>query len=290
MSRSRLTVLVSSLAVVTAAAGLLPAFAQSALETPAPSPRAKAEQRVGVTDFSIEYSSPGVKGRTIWGGLVPYDELWRTGANAPTKLTASRDFTFGDKVVPAGSYSVLTLPGKSSWTVILNKNTALSGTTGYDTKDDVARVTVTPATSPARERMTFLFSDTTDDATRLDLDWAGQRVSVPIRVDTKAHMQAEMDKTLGTAWRPHYMAGRYLLDSGGDLDTALRHFDTSIAIRPTWSNYWYRAQALAKKGRASDAVASAEKAQQLGQGDSVFESFFKDDVQKALDEWKKGRS
>ncbi|HET9299398.1 MAG TPA: DUF2911 domain-containing protein, partial [Candidatus Polarisedimenticolaceae bacterium] len=141
MRRSRPVALASAwlLAGVLAA----PAVAQT-LEVPAPSPKAKIEQRVGVTDFSVEYSSPGVKGRSIWGSLVPYGELWRTGANAATKLTASKDFTFGDKSVPAGTYSLFTIPGASSWTVILNKKADLGGTNGYDEKEDAARITVRP--------------------------------------------------------------------------------------------------------------------------------------------------
>jgi len=270
-------------------AASVPAAAQT-LDVPAPSPLAKVEQRVGITDFAIEYSSPGVKGRTIWGGLVPYDELWRTGANAATKLTASRDFTFGGQQVPAGTYSVFTIPTASSWTVVLNENTRLNGTNGYDEAQDAARATVRPETVPARERMTFLFSDTTDGATRLDLEWAGLRVSVPITVDTPGHVQAGIDQALGGAWRPHYTAGRYLLENGGDVDTAIRYLDTSISVQPTWWSYWFRAQALAKKGSSADAVASAQKAQELGKGDNIFEGFFKEDVQKAIDGWKKGRS
>ena len=104
-------------AALTLAFGASAVFAQSALETPAPSPKARAEQRVGITDFAIDYSSPGVKGRPIWGALVPYNQLWRTGANSATKLTASRDFSFGGKAVPAGSYSIFTIPTSSSWTM-----------------------------------------------------------------------------------------------------------------------------------------------------------------------------
>ena len=128
------------------------------------------------------------------------------------------------------------------------------------------------------------------DPPRLDLEWAGLRVSVPVKVDTAAHVKAAMDKTLGEAWRPHYTAGRYLLESGGDLDQALKYFDTSIGIQPTWWSHWFKAQALAKKGRAADAVAAAEKAQQLGAGDNIFQQFFKEDVQKAIDGWKKPKS
>src|SRR5688500_12185894 len=103
------------------------AFAQS-LELPAPSPKARAEQRVGLTDFSIEWSSPGVKGRKIWGALVPYDQMWRTGANMATKLTASKEFTLAGKKIPAGSYAVYTIPGKQTWTLILNTNANAAGT------------------------------------------------------------------------------------------------------------------------------------------------------------------
>jgi hypothetical protein len=290
MIPSRVVRLRRSVVVAVAAVWLAaPGFAQT-LEVPQPSPKARVEQRVGVTDFSVEYSSPAVRGRKIWGELVPYGQLWRTGANASTKLTASRDFSFGDQAVTAGTYALFTLPGESSWTVILNRNTALNGTNGYDAKDDVARVTVKPQTAAPRERLTFLFSATAEDASRLDLEWDSLRVSVPIKVDTAGQVRAAMDKTLADAWRPHYTAGRYLLDSGGDLDMALQYLDTSIAVKGTWWNHWYRAQVLAKKNRPAEAAAAAEKAQQLGAGDNIFEQFFKDDVQKAVAGWKSGKS
>ena len=265
------------------------AYAQTA-EIPAPSPKAKVDQRVGLTDFSVDYSSPGVKGRKIWGALVPLGEMWRTGANAPTKLTASKDFTFGDKAVPAGTYVLLTIPGASSWTVLLNKNLGVQGTNGYDPKDDVARVDVTPSSAGPRERLTFLFSDTSDEATRLDLEWESLRVSVPIKVDTKAQVRAGIDKSLADAWRPHFAAGRYLYDSGGDLDTALQYLDTSIAIQPTWWNNWIKTQVLAKKGRTADAIAAAQKAQDLGKNDETFQNNFKANVDKAIADWKKAKS
>ena len=263
------------------------AFAQSAPELPQPSPPASIKQRVGLTDFTVAYSSPGVKGRTIWGELVPYDELWRTGANAATTLEASRDFTFGGKSVPAGTYALLTIPGKSTWTVILNKNVKIAGTRGYDQKDDVARVSATPETIAPRERMAFLFSDTADAATRLDLEWEKLRVSVPIQVDTKTQALGNIDKAIDEAWRPHFTSARWLLDNGGDLTRALALIDQSIAIKETWWNHWVKAQVLAKQGRPTDAVAAAEKAQTLGKGDEVYEGFFKPQVAKALEDWKK---
>ncbi len=262
-------------------------YAQAAPELPQPSPKARIEQRVGLTDFAVDYSSPGVKGRKIWGGLVPYDQLWRTGANAATTLKASRDFTFGGTAVPAGTYSVFTIPGKETWTVILNTNTKVAATQGYEQKDDVARVSVKPESAPLRERLAFQFSDTTDDTTRLDLDWEKLRVSVPITVGTAAQARANIDKALDDAWRPHFASARWLLDNNGDLTQALGYIDTSIAIKSTWWNNWVKAQILAKQGHTADAVAAAEQAQVLGSGDQVYEGFFKGEVAKAMAEWKK---
>lgn len=277
---------VSFSALLALGAGASSAFADGP-DVPQPSPHARVEQRVGVTDLSVEYASPGVKGRKIWGALVPQDKVWRTGANAATKFVASRDFVFGDKPVKAGAYALYTIPGKDSWTVILNSNVNVWGTVPPEEKNDVARVTVKAGALPAvRERMTFLFSDTTDETTALDLEWEKVRVRVPIKVDTKAHVAANIDEALGAAWRPHFIAARWLLDNGGDLDRALGFVDKSIAIQATWWNHWVRAQILGKKGNKAEAVAAAKQSMELGQGDAVFEGFFKDSVTKAIAGWK----
>lgn len=275
-------VTIASVALAAATASAQP----GAPELPQPSPKARVEQQVGLTNFTVTYFSPGVKGRTIFGALVPYGELWRTGANAATTLEASGDFTFGGTKVPAGSYALYTIPGETSWTVILNRNANASGTRGYTEANDVARVTVTPAEAPKRERMAFLFSDTTDSATRLDLEWDTVRVSVPITVDTAAQARANIDKALADAWRPHFAAARYLLDTGGDLGEALGYIDTSIAIKPTWWNTWVKAQILARQGKRAEAVQNAEEAQRLGAGDEIFEGFFKQPVADAIAQWK----
>jgi hypothetical protein len=260
---------------------------QTPPELPQASPNASVMQQVGLTKFTVTYSSPGVKGRTIWGEVVPYDQLWRTGANLATQLEATRDFTFGGAKVPAGTYALYTIPGKTNWTVILNKNPNAGGTRGYDEKNDVARISVTPTQSPARERLTFLFANTTDDSTRLDLEWDTLRVSVPLKVETAQQAMTNIDKALADAWRPHFASARYLLDSGGDLKTALGYIDTSIAIKSTWWNNWVKAQILAKQGKKAEAVVAAEQAQKLGQGDEVYEGFFKEQVGKSIADWKK---
>jgi len=262
------------------------ASAQAVPELPQPSPHARVEQRVGVTDLSLDYSSPGVKGRKVWGDVVPYDKVWRAGANAPTKLTASRDFSFGGTAVKAGTYSIFVTPAaKGPWTVHLNSDPA-AGTPEYDAKKDVARLTVAPAALPApRERLIFLFADMTDDRVSLDLEWERVRIRVPITVDTKAHVTAAIEKAIGEAWRPHASAANYYLNAG-DLDRALAMADKSIAIQSTWRNEWVRAQILGKKGKKAEATAAANRAQTLGKGDPIFEQFFKENIAKALAGWK----
>ncbi len=152
-----------------------------------PSPAAKVSQQIGSTMVEVEYSSPAVKKRKIWGDLVPEGKVWRTGANASTKLTFNKDLVIGGKSVPAGTYALLTIPTGKSWTVIVNKDTSIGGNMDkYKADQDVARLTVAPKAIPARERLTFIFSDVTDDAGTLDFEWEKVRVSIPIKATAKS--------------------------------------------------------------------------------------------------------
>jgi hypothetical protein len=154
---------------------------------PMPSPGAKVSAQVGTSEVTVEYSSPGVKKRKIWGELVPYGQPWRTGANSSTKITFTQDVEVGGKPIPAGTYSILTIPTKTTWTVIFNKNTGIGGSMDkYKQEEDVARVTVTPSKIPQRERLAFIFSDVTDDSVTLDLEWEKLRVSIPIKTKKAA--------------------------------------------------------------------------------------------------------
>jgi hypothetical protein len=259
--------------------------ANAQLELPQPSPAATVSQRVGLTDISVEYSSPAVNKRKIWGGLVPYDKAWRTGANASTKITFSRDVSLGGKVVAAGTYSVVSFPTAKGFTVAFNSDPKTNGGPEYDAKKDVARVTAKTSAIPHRERMTFIFSDTTEGTTTLDLEWEKLRVSIPIVVDTKAHVDAAITTSLGGGWRMYSNAARYRLDNGGDLAEAMRYVDTSIGIQSTWFNNWIKAQILMKQGKKDEAYKHAQLAKELGDKEPKG-FFYKDAVEKALVEWK----
>jgi hypothetical protein len=277
MSRSAL--LVCSIAV----ASLSSAAARADLELPRPSPAARTSVTVGLTEVTVEYSSPAMKGRKIWGGLVPYGQVWRTGANAATKLTVSRDITIGDKPLAAGTYALYTIPNATSWTIVLNKGVNQSGL-AYKQEEDVLRFEAKPHPSPMRERMTFLFSDYSDSVASLDLEWDKLRVSVPIKAKTEEQVAANIKAMTSNAWRPYANAARYLLESKKNPDQALELVEQSLAIKEEWLNVWIKAALLAQKGRYKEAYPLAERAQALGQKAEQF--FLAPEVKKALTDWK----
>jgi len=269
------------------AASLLFASSASAqLDLPRPSPQAKVSQVIGLTEITVDYASPAVKGRPIWGTLVPYDQMWRTGANSATKITFSKDVTFGGKPVPAGTYALMTIPSKGAWTVILNKKLDQSGTArDYKADQDFVRFQVQAKPAPHRERLAFLFSDFTDDKGSLDLEWDKLRVSIPIKVSTEEQALANIKKTLdGTSWT-YAFAARYTAETKKDFDTALKYIDQSISLKEDWFNTWTKATIVAGMGKTKDAIALGEKAYALGQKAEFF--FLEAEVKKTLAEWKK---
>lgn len=273
----------SKLLLAVALTAASPALAQ--LELPAPSPAAKVMQRVGLTDVTVEYSSPAVKGRTIWGDLVPFDKIWRTGANAATKITFSRDVTVDGKSVAAGTYAIVTLPTKKGWTFVLSKATDLwASGKQYDEKDDAVRVEAKTTAIPHRERFAFIISDATEAGASLDIEWEKLRISVPFATDTAKQALASIDKELGMSWRPHLNAARYMADTAKDLDKALALVEKSIGIQSTWFNNWVKADILNRKGDKAEALKFAQIAWDLGNKDSYF--FSKAEVEKALKDWK----
>ncbi len=272
--------------LTTAAAGITPRVASAQqLDLPRPSPLAKVSQMVGLTEVAIEYSSPGMKGRKVYGTVVPLDKLWRTGANAATKLTFSKDVSIDGKPVPAGSYALFTIPGKDSWTVILNKNPNQGGTGQYKQDLDLVRFTVKPEAIPQRERLTFLFSDTTENSTRVDLEWEKLRVSFAVKAATEAQVDAGIKALEDNSWRPYNNAARYLLESKKDPEHAMQLVERSLSLREDWLNTWTKAQLLSQKGKTQEACPLAQKAKTMGdKNPDGF--FFADDVKKAIADWK----
>lgn len=271
----RLVVFVACLSAVSA-------FAQ--LKLPALSPEAKVVQTAGLTTITVDYSSPAVKGRKIWGGLVPLDKVWRAGANKNTTVTFSMPVVIGETQVPAGSYGFFTIPGGSSWTLILSKVNDLWGSDEYKEGNDLVRVTVKPQAIPARERLAYLVSNFTNDTASIDLEWEKVRVSLPVKLKTAEQAVANIKAMAENPSAQMTQAARYYLEEK-DFTNALAFADKSIAISETWLNTWVKAQALAGQGKFKEALPLAEKANTLGQVKP--EGFFyAADVKKALADWK----
>ena len=264
------------------AASGLQSFAQ--LQLPAPSPKAQVMQTSGLTEITVDYSSPAVKGRTIWGDLVPYDKLWRAGANSATKVTFSKDVIIEGTKVPKGSYSLFIIPSKSEdWTIVLNSN-ATASVDEYKQDKDVVRIKSKPVAIAPRERMSFQIIDFSDQNAMVAMEWEKVRVGFNVTLDTDNQAQENIKSTLGGTWRTYNSAARYMMEKK-DLDKAMAYADQSLALSSEWFNNWTKAQILAEKKSYKEATTYAQKAKDLG--DKNPEGFFfKDLVEKALVEWK----
>ncbi len=267
----------------------LMAMASMAQRTPQPSSGATVMQTVGITDFTIKYSRPNIKGRSVLAdssALAPYNQLWRTGANQATTLEASTEFWFGDKKVPAGKYALLSIPGGTVWTVILNKNFSV-GTDAYKETEDVARINIVPSSADFCESFTIGFSSITDSTAYLNLSWSSVTVPVKVSVETQALTMAGLNKAV--AEKPEdpgtlQSAAGYLLSKGRDLPQALAMADKSIGLKETFSNLWLKAQILGKLGKVTEALPIAQKALTVGaaSGDGAFASFYKGQIENGI--------
>jgi len=264
-----------------------------AQELPQPSPKAKLEQRVGLTDISITYCRPGVKERTIWGDLVPYDKMWRTGANKPVQFAISTAIEVNGNKLDSGTYTVFTIPGKEEWTVIFNKNTELWGTGGYKEEEDVFKFNVKPQQAPFRERMIFTVDNMTDGSADIVLHWEKVSISFPITVDYETQAMKNIEKAIAKAeegeWRVYTRAADYCVESGKNLDKALKWVDKALEMEDYWWSRWVKADVLAAQKEYKGAIKNAKKAIELGEEkykDDEDGFSYKEKLEKSISEWK----
>ncbi|OAB78922.1 DUF2911 domain-containing protein [Cochleicola gelatinilyticus] len=258
------------------------------IETPAPSPFQKIEQKVGLTDVTLEYSRPSMKGRTIFGGLVPYNKLWRTGANANTKITFSDDVMIGGKEVKAGSYGIFTKPTASSWEVIFYGDAPISGMPeNWDDSKVAASVTAEVYPLPINiETFTMSFDDLTLDSTMLGFMWEKVYVAVPIKTMTDKQVSASIDRVMnGPGANDYYSAAVYYLSADKDINKAKQWIDKSIEMNDKPAFWQLRQKSLiyAKSGDKKGAIKAAKESMALAK-----EAGNKDYValnEKSLKEW-----
>lgn len=240
------------------------AYAQQ-LSMPASSPLQTVKQDFGLSSVELSYSRPAMKGRTIMGDLVPYDKVWRTGANAATTITFGDDVTFGGKAVKAGKYGLLTIPGESAWAVILTSDLDVTSPSAYKPENDVVRVKVQPEKLPFTvESFLISFEEVLPASMTLMLVW--EKTAVPVKIETEIdeRIMAQIDKAMQGEKKPYFQAAFYYLEAGKDLDQALEWFDKAIEEnKEAFWIYHQKAKALAELGRKEDAKETAEKSIEL---------------------------
>ncbi|MDN4165377.1 DUF2911 domain-containing protein [Cytophagales bacterium LB-30] len=235
-----------------------PVMAQ--INMPQPSPLSTVEQKVGLTDVSVTYSRPSMKGRAIFGDIVPFDKIWRTGANASTKITFSDEVSLEGNKVPAGTYALYTIPGKESWTIILNKNTNLWGEDGYSEAEDQVRVTVKPvALAEAVETFAIQFVNLTKDGASLELAWEKTAVRVAITTEVDAKVMADIKSKLAENPSVYFQAATYYYENDKDLAQALAWCTKACDLRKDafWMSH-VKAKIQLKMKDYKGALATAE--------------------------------
>lgn len=248
---------------------------QAQVKTPQASPSTKIEQVVGLTDVEIDYSRPSTKGRTVYGELVPYGKLWRTGANANTTITFSEDVTIDGKTLKKGKYALYTLPKADSWDVIFYADTDNWGLPeNWDDAKVALRTTVKPETLNRKvETFTIAVNNVENDSAFLELSWEKTIVAVKFEVPTQKTAMKSIEKTLaGPSSSDFFSSAQYFYQSNGDLNKALTWVNKAVEMEKE-APFWYlRLKSLiqAKKGDKVGAVetaklslAAAEKAKNM---------------------------
>ena len=249
------------------------------VKTPQPSPFSKLEQKVGLTDVTLEYSRPGVKGRTIFGDLVPYGKIWRTGANARTKITFSTEVTIDGNTLKAGSYSVFTIPNAESWEVVFYNDGKEFGTPEeFDAQYVAAKITVEVYKLPVKiETFTMTFDDLSNSGSTLGMMWEDVYVGVKFEVPTDNAVVASIKKVMnGPSAGDYFSSAVYYLQEGKDINDAKTWIDKAVEMTKDKPRFWFlRQQSLihAKAGDKKGAIAAAKEslagAEKAGNADYV---------------------
>lgn len=250
---------------------------EAQLKGPKPSPASKIEQVIGVTDVTVEYSRPSMRGRTIFGNLVPYDKLWRTGANENTKITFGDNVKVGGKELRKGTYAIFTKPGKENWEMIFYNDADNWGTPKeWDDTKVAAKISIKANTIPMNvETFTIMFSDFKIDAAVMNFIWENTEAAITIETPAKELTIASIEETMaGPSAGDHYQAATFYKEIG-DIAKAKEHIEKAISIRKEPAFWYHRQQSLIyaksgdKEGAIKAAKTSLELAEKAGNADYV---------------------
>lgn len=239
------------------------------LKVPAPSPMQTVKQNFALSDVTIEYSRPSVKGRVIFGDLVPYGKIWRTGANSATKITFGEDVSVDGKVVKAGTYALYTIPEKDAWSVMLYKDLALGGNVNdYKVEDEVVRIVAPASVCEKTETFTIGFDEMGGSTMKITMAWDKTRVAFTVKADIDEKIMKNIQTAMFEDKRPYYQAATYYYDNGKDLKQALEWATKASELNP--SAYWVmllKAKIQFKMKDYQGAAVSAQKVIELAQAD-----------------------
>jgi len=233
------------------------------IKIPAPSPGQTIKQDFSLSSIEVNYSRPVIKGRKIFGDIVPFGKLWRTGANSPTKFTFGEDVKVAGQLLKAGSYQVMSIPSEKSWVIIFSKGT--NGVFNYNSSEDVLKVTV-PSTTLASsvESFTIQFSDVASNKLNIQMAWEKTSVSIPVETDVDAKIMGSIDRAMNIDSKPYFEAASYYFETGRDLKKALEWASKAAESNPT--AYWVfhlKAKIQVKTGDKVGAKATALKSIEL---------------------------
>ncbi|MCH1612739.1 MAG: DUF2911 domain-containing protein [Flavobacteriales bacterium] len=238
-------------------------FITAQIKTPQPSPTATITQKVGISNISVEYSRPGAKEREIFGGLVSYEKMWRTGANKATKITFDENCVFGGAKIKKGSYSLFTIPGKKEWTVVLNKNTELWGVGEYDKEKQVCSIVAKVIeTKDFTESFTIDFGTFQSFSAIMSLKWANTKIGIKIESLAAKELEKQFVELLtkGPSANDYYNGAKFFADNTSEYDMALEWINTAIEKKPDafWMKF-HKARILKKIGNNKQSISVAEE-------------------------------
>lgn len=250
------------------------------LKTPALSPTAKITNDFSTSSIEISYSRPSLRGRKIFGELVPYGKVWRTGANGATKIKIGEDVKIGGKPIKAGEYALYTIPGTWEWEVIINKGTGNWGAYGYDTSGDVARFKV------KSEKMQMPVQTYTIDLANFTLNscdifiaWEKTMIMIPVVSDNNARIMSSIDKAINKPNIPYFQAANYYFEAGEDLSKADMYVDKALEQNPKAYYMWLlKARIEAKMGHKEDAIQAAKKSMEAAKGSAAEDEYMRNNL------------
>jgi len=250
---------------------------------PKASPTVSVNQGFSTSFIKLDYSRPSVKGREIFGHLVPYGQVWRTGANNATKVTFGEDVILDGHAVKAGEYALYTIPQKDSWTIILNTGVSNWGTQGFDKKDDVLQFDVPiQKAEPMQQTFSMSIEDMTDNSCNIVLSWADVKVAIPVKVDNNERILSYLDNALKGDKPPYYQAASYYYSSNQKMDEAAKYCDLAVKENPkAYYMNWLQARIYDKLGKHEQAVAAAKQAAEKAKG-SAFAAEYEQHYQDML--------